>query len=440
MAVTVTLTIESRSYYVVAITKGRDAVNEFFEFHLTIRHEFESDIPFRLAQLAVLEITDTEDHHTLTYTGEIVFAKINIAMSESNSNEVDKLLNIQIRPKGWQVLNHKAVRLLEVSDEEEDPVNYSFPVLPTTEDINRILNISGFEAESGWVETLADADLYSFRLDWWQNQLGFQIQETNAQLFSRLVWKLGASFIYAASQTSHLWLIAADICPVPGNRKVLEETKVSRLSIQVSLENRFSRWHRDQLDQINRLSVLDDKVELSDANYSEDDRSVSHRASVPISCDQPFDYRPARKSHAPLTINAVEVNHVFDHRHGYYADVVGILSAPDEYFDFSVLDAPPPLFTIPVIATAHSTEGGKWGDRDSKMRYQIRFDFEKTVDEKKYFPTGWLYRMQPDVSLSGGGDYSALPHGVKVMVQMVNGDREQPVIVGTFVTKRRSIV
>jgi len=433
VTVKVELSIGGEPYYVVAITKGDDAINQFFEFHITVRHEDREKIKAVYLNLpATLLITDSVTGTELSYECEVVARQSTFFTAAKKSDDSGQQLHIELRPFGWSTLNHKVVRSFDVGDEVEDTVNYSLPEIPTLDTVNRLLNLTGFEEESDWVETIAETPLESYRIDWWQNQLAFQIQETNASLFSRVVWKLGASFVYNASQQNHLWITIPDMCPVPASRIILNETQLSNLEINDAVENRYSRWYLDQFNQINHLTGANDSVAMDNANRSANNHQLKLSAKIPLSCDQAYEYQPDRKELVNLVFMPISVSHKFDHRQGYYCECTGQRSVTEQYFNFEILDETPEPFLTPIMATVYSDTDARVGDRDLKMRYRVRFDFKRTVDGIEQSPKSWLYRMRPSTSMNGSGDFAPLPIGTKVMIQMLNGDREQPIIIGTF--------
>jgi hypothetical protein len=430
MSVDVTFTVAGEAYYVIAITNSRDAVNEFFEFDIDIRHADELKLlACRVRNAATLLIGD------LTYECEIVARHYTLITDVQAGGESGQQLKLALRPWGWSRLSHQAMRVFEVSDALEDPLNLAFPAVITLAELTRLLNQSAIGEDSGFTETAANTELGVFRIDWWQNQLLVQIQETNAEAFTRLVWKMGASFFYHASQSDHIWLTVPDLLPVPVQRIVLTEDDLSQLTSHTYSVNRFARWYRDQFTQINHMSDSSDTIGVNQANQQTAYQQVKLQSHKPLSCDQVYEYTPTRRDHEKMVFIPLEVSHSYHHRTGYHCTALAQNALTEAYFDLSVLDETPQPFLTPLIATIHSDSEQLAGDRDSQMRYRVRFDFAINVEQTISHPKAWLFRLRPSSSNNGAGAYEPMPVGTKVVIQMLNGDREQPVIANTFLTK-----
>ena len=429
MSVDVTFTVAGEAYYVIAITNSRDAVNEFFAFDIDIRHADELKLlACQVRNAATLLIGD------LTYECEIVARHYTLITDVQAGGESGQQLKLALRPRGWSRLSHQAMRVFEVGD-AQDPLNIGFAAVPTLAELTRLLNQSAIGEDSGFVDSAADTKLGVFRIDWWQNQLLVQIQETNGEAFTRLVWKMGASFFYHASQSDHIWLTVPYLLPVPVQRIVLTEDDLSQLSSHTYSVNRFARWYRDQFSQINHMANASDTIGVNQANQQTAYQQVKLQSHKPLSCDQVYEYTPTRRGHEKMVFIPLEVRHSYHHRTGYHCTVLAQSTLTDDYFDLSVLDETPPPFLTPLIATIHSDSDQLSGDRDSQMRYRVRFDFALTIEQKIAHPKAWLFRLRPSSSNNGAGAYEPMPVGTKVVIQMINGDREQAVIASTFLTK-----
>lgn len=431
MAVSVNFETEGSPFYVVAISDSEDSVNRFFRFNVILR--FDDDEDYRKLKVG-MDATLTIG--ALTYECEIVSKSRQLITTTQQASASGNEAELELRPAGWTRMQKRLVRVFEVSEGTEDPLNIPFAAQPTTQELNRLLNVALFEEDLSVVETIAETEWSHYSIDWWQNQLLLQLQESNAALFQRLIWKMSSCFFYGASQGVSLWLVAPKLFKIPESRTTLTEQEVTQLSVTVRADQRPVRWYLDQQDQISQRAEQNNVASLGEMNKLYQETTLNLVTTTPLSCDQVFEYSPERKEHSQYTFIPTSVRHRFDHRNGYTCECSAYVSPSGTHFDLSSHGQPPEPFNQAIVATVYAEEEKAMsGERDQKMRYRIQLDFSETIEGVTYTPKTWVYRIRDATSFNGAGDYSPLPTSSKVVVQMLNGDREQPVMTGTFTTK-----
>ncbi len=436
MTVNVRIKIKDENYYVVAMPSGIDAINDFFEFTITVRHD-----RLKLNQLVpltavLLEIEDDKYGGLLAYDCEIQGIKRHRIRSAQQGGEEPEQVELTLRPMGWSVMSRNQVRVFEVGSDTEDLLNIRFESKPTLEQLERLLNQALFGADSGFVELASGTVISDYRLDLWQNQLAIQLHESNGDLLKRLTWKLGASFFYDTSADSHLWIVVPDACAVPENRQKINEDQLSKLECDIQSLNHFDRWYQDQLSQVSyQLPANAHLISLEKTQQTDSYQVSSLTTSVTVGIGHVSEYLPSRREQPSFVWMPIKVNHFFDHRTGYHCNADCLHQQPNGTFNLAIFDEPPQPFLTPILATIAGPEGKAFGSRDKHMRYFVHLDYKMNVDDQVTMPRAWLYRLRPDAALNGSGQYYPLPLGTKVVLQMLNGDREQAVITDTFITK-----